>query len=102
MLEWSDRTTNQTVYGDLKKVSTILLVRRLKFAAHAWRRKNELASKILFWESTQERRTRGRPFLTYVDQLKRDTGLTTQELKSCMDDRIGWKILVNNARASSN
>jgi len=44
----------------------------------------------------QGKRKRGRPTLTFVDQLRKDTGLSTDELKTCMNDREEWKKIVVN------
>ena len=46
-------------------------------------------------------RKRGRPAITYVDQLRNDIGLSTEELKNAMEDREIWKSLVDEVRASS-
>ena len=35
---------------------------------------------------------------TYVKQLCDDTGLTTEELKTAMKDRMTWKKIVESAR----
>ena len=44
---------------------------------------------------------RGRPAITYDDQLRNDTGLPTKELKNAMEDREIWKILVDDVRVCS-
>jgi hypothetical protein len=40
----------------------------------------------------------GRPTMTYVDQLRKDTGLSTKELKRTVNDHEAWKRLVNDVR----
>ena len=44
---------------------------------------------------------RGRPTLTYVDQLQNDTGLSIVELKNIMENRKEWMKLVNGVRVRS-
>ena len=98
---WRDRKTNKELYGKLSSITTVLQERRLKFIGHMWRRMDEIASQMLLWEPKQGTKKRGRPALTYVDQLRKDTELTTEELKNIMDDREEWRKLVNDIRASS-
>ena len=42
-----------------------------------------IARDLLFWDPTHGSRGRGRPRTTYVDVLRRDTGL--------MQDRVLWR-----------
>ena len=62
--------------------------------------KSGKASQVLLWQPGQGIRKRGRPAITFVVQLKKDTELTTEELKTTMDDREDWRKLVNDVRAS--
>ena len=39
--------------------------------------------------------------MTYVDQLRRETGWSTEELKNIMDKSELWRILVNDVRVWS-
>ena len=39
--------------------------------------------------------------MTYVDQLRRETGWSTEELKNIMDKGELWRILVNDVRVWS-
>ena len=39
--------------------------------------------------------------MTYVDQLRGDTALSTEELKNIVDKRELWMILVNDVRVCS-
>ena len=101
-VSWKDHKTNKELYGNLCSITTSLRIRRLNFIGHSWRRKDELASQLLLWEPRQGARKRGRPAITYVDQLRTDTGLLIEELRTIMDDPEEWRKLVKNVRASSN
>ena len=72
-ISWRQHMTNDELYGDLVRISDVLRVKRLRFIGHMWRRKEELVHKLLMWEPKQGKRKRGRPALTYVDQLRKDT-----------------------------
>ena len=50
-----------------------------------------MAKELLFWEPTQGSKSRGRPAITYVDQLISDTGLPKRDIQRAMDNREMWK-----------
>ena len=98
---WRDSITYNDLYGKLSKITAVLKGRRLISDGHMWRTKEELVCLLLIWEPKQRTRKRGRPAITYDDQLRNDTGLPTKELKNAMEDREIWKILVDDVRACS-
>ena len=52
----------------------------------------EVAGSLVLWEPTQGKRSRGGQHLTYVDQLKKDTGLTdVREIRSKILERDVWR-----------
>ena len=74
------------------------MVRRLKFIGHIWRRKQELVCQMLMWEPKQETRKIGRPAMRYVNELRSDNGLLTEEQKDIMNERELWRILANDVQ----
>ena len=46
-LTWEDKVPNRELYGDIPTLSSEIRQRRLRFAGHCWRRKDELCSQIL-------------------------------------------------------
>ena len=49
---------------------------------------------LVLWEPTQGKFSRGSQRLTYVDRLRKDTGLqTTVELKTLMMDKCEWRAM---------
>ena len=97
-VSWNDHMTNKELYGKLTKLTDQLQIRRLKFIGHCWRRKEEVINKVLMWEPKHGRQRRGRPPITYLDQLRSDTGLRREELTTIMEDREAWKKLVTGVR----
>ena len=90
---------NEDVYGCLPKVSWKIAERRCRLAGHCVRHPEEEASKTVLWIPTGGRVNRGRKATTYIDTLKRDTGLQdTNELRATMLDRNTWKDYVSLAR----
>ena len=54
----------------------------------------EVSNLVVLWEPTQGKFNRGSQRLTYVDRLRKNTGLqTTAELKTIMKDKCGWRAI---------
>ena len=96
-VHWSDRVTNEILYGKLPKLSDKIAARRLRLAGHCQRHPELGAPRLILWEPTHGQRGRGRPKMTYVDQLKSDTwATTTGELAAMMNDRTVWRRTVDS------
>jgi len=87
-LHWEDHPTLGVIYGSLPRISTVLTSRRLRFAGHCFRSKEELISDLLLWCPIGTIRSRK---LTFLNTLKRETGLEIEELKTAMQDRELWR-----------
>ena len=96
-----EHKTNKELHGNLPNITDTLLIRRLRFIGHCWRKKDEVISELLLWEPKHGARKRGRPATTYVNQLRNDTGLSIAELKSIMGNRKEWMKLLNRVRVRS-
>ena len=99
-ISWMQHPTKSQLYGPIPAISTILRERRMRFAGHCWRAKQELASDLLLWTPRHGQTRVGRPAITYIDQLCRDTGYLAEDLATLMQDRNGWRDRLN-VRASS-
>ena len=98
-VHWSSHTPNEELYGNLPRVADKIAVRRLRLSGHCYRHPELSAQKLILWEPTHGTRDRGRPQTTYVDVLKRDTGVTsTSELATLMKDREVWRSHVRARR----
>ena len=101
-VNWSERITNEKLYGKLPRLSDKIAARRLRLAGHCQRHPELGAHRLILWEPTHGQRRRGRPRTTFVDQLKRDTGTTTTgELAAMMKDRKIWRKAVDSRLRSS-
>ena len=98
---WRNHMTNKELYRDLLPISVRLRERRLRFSGHCWRSKSETISQLLMWEPSRGKRTRGRPAMTYLDQLEKDTCIQRQEVPNIMENRTEWKKLIMSVRACS-
>ena len=100
-VSWEDHITNRDLYQDLLPITEVIKERRLRFVGHCWRSKSELASKLILWDPSHGKRSRGRPAITFIDQLEEDTGIRRNELPKLMDDRLHWKNLIIEVRVRS-
>ena len=91
-IDWRSHTTNKEVYGHLPKATMKIQERRMRLAGHVHRHPELVANRLLLWEPNHGARSRGRPCMTYVDNLRDDTGLTsTGEIGGLMADRLLWR-----------
>ena len=96
-IHWSQFLTNEQLYGNLPKITEKIRRRRLMFAGHCRRSENEMVSKVVLWEPKHGWRKQGRPAMTYIDSLVKDTDLTVDELDTCMRDRGTWRTITARA-----
>ena len=87
-ISWKAHVTNKNLYGNLTPITVVLRQRRLRFIGHCWRSKAEVIQRLILWEPQHGNRKRGRPKITYIDQLERDTGIMRGNLGRAMEDRI--------------
>jgi len=97
--QYTQRITNNTLYGALPKLSSKIAQRRLRLSGHAQRHPELTLNKVLLWEPTHGVAKRGRPYLTFVDNLRADTGLkSVGDISRLMEDRELWRSTVHGAR----
>ena len=71
-ISWKQYLTNNELYRNIPPISSTLRDRRLKFAGHCFRRKEELASDQILWQPLHGVRTPYRPYITFIDKLAED------------------------------
>ena len=97
--QYTERITNNKLYGALPKLSSKIAQRRLRLSGHAHRHPELTLNKVLLWEPTHGVAKRGRPHLTFVDNLRADTGLKSiKDISNLMEDRELWRRTVHGAR----
>ena len=77
-MDWKLQITNKTVYGQLPRVTSKIQERRMKLAGHIQRHSDLIAHHVLLWDPKHGYRGRGRPKLTFLDIIRRDTDLRGQ------------------------
>ena len=101
-ISWKQKLTNEQLYQDLPPISSKVRCQRMRLAGHCHRHPEEIASQLVFWEPTRGKPNRGRPAVSYIDNLKADTNLSeVADIKKLMEDRKLWTKLSNLARAEA-
>ena len=73
--------------------------RRMGLAGHCARHPELAASNLILWEPKHGTRSRGRPATTYIDTLRRDTGLSnTGEIRALMINSDLWRAAIRDSR----
>ena len=88
---WSQKVTNEVLYGAIEKISTKIRRRFLKFSGHCLRRDDEVVSDLVLLEPTHGTRRRVRPPEIYIRNLERETGIPASEMRVAMMNRAIWR-----------
>ena len=84
---WRQHSTRHQLYGHLPPITKTIQARRTKHAGHCWRSRIELISDVLQWTPTYGRAKAGQPAGTYILQLCKDMGCSSEDLPEAMNDR---------------
>ena len=64
----------------------------MTIAGHCAWHKDEACHDLIFWQSRNGKRNRGRPLIIFIDNLKNDTELDdVEEIRNVMSDREDWR-----------
>ena len=87
------------LYGALPRVTDKIRARRMGLAGHCVRHPELVASNLILWEPKHGTHSRGRPATTYIDTLRRDTGLSnTGEIRALMINSDLWRAAIRDSR----
>ena len=101
-LKWQQHITNEQLYGNLPKASMKIRERRMRLSGHCLRHTEDMVSRLILWELRTGDSRRGRRILTYIDNLKADTGLdTSQDISTAMNNRDVWRHYIKLARGNT-
>ena len=93
-VHWKQHMTNAELYDKLPRISQKIRERRTRFAGHCFRCEEPVSNMIL-WAPKHGNKKPGRPALTYIDILKKDSGWDSDSIKTAMQDRGEWKAIVD-------
>ena len=96
---WTAKRTNEWVFetGGVSR-SLLASVKEIKPAYYGHiilRKKGDCLEKELIRGTTPGSRTRGRPKMTWIDNIKSWTGLSLTELVRNLEDRHQWRKIVH-------
>lgn len=95
-IRWPNVISNADLFGSIPMPTVMIAKRRMRLAGHIARHDDILANSVLFWDPNQGHRRPGRPHLTYMDMLRKDTGLNCpEEIRTVMLDRGLWRGLIS-------
>ena len=98
-MSWEEHVRNVDLYGSLPRLSDKIRKRRLTMAGHNVRHPELVASGLVLWEPANGSRSAGGRRTTFIDVLKRDTGLeVTTEVRTLMKDRQRWRAAIHDSR----
>ncbi|KAI8498174.1 hypothetical protein Bbelb_241180 [Branchiostoma belcheri] len=97
-IHWSQHVTNRDLYADLPRFSGKIRSRRLRFAGHCHRSREEIVAELVLWTPKHGRRKAGRQAATYIDCLRRVTGLEVDYLGQVMEDRECWSAILSRGQ----
>ena len=98
-VSWEEHVRNVDLYGSLPRLSDKIRKRRMTMAGHNVRHPELVASGLVLWEPAHGSRSAGGRRTTFIDVLKRDTGLeVTNEVRTLMEDRQRWRAAVHDSR----
>ena len=99
-LSWKLLPTSQRIYGTLPTISEVVRERRLRFAGHCYRAKDQAITNLVLWQLPTPHRKGARP-LSYTTTIIRDTGIRLEDLRNAMEDKDTWRSMVKHVSAAA-
>ena len=66
-------------------ITKTIKIRRTRHAGQCWRSRDKLVSDVDLWTPSHGRAKSGRPAITYIQQLRADTGCSPEDMLKAMD-----------------
>jgi exonuclease III len=91
-ISWTAKRTNKSITDEIdpgSSLENIIARQKLTYFGHVMR-SNGLEKDIMTGMG-EGKRERGRPRTRWLDEIKERTGLSLQELKEAVRDRVGWR-----------
>ena len=98
-LSWKSHPSISQIYNKLPRVSSLVKYRRVQFAGHCFRADAEVISSLLLWRPSYGKSRRRK--LSFPDVISRDTGFSTEDLRTAMRDRNVWSDVVQSIIATA-
>ena len=99
-VKWTEKRTNQSVskeIGSPKQMLETINVRKLKYVGHICCHTDTGLVLNVLQGKTQSAQKRGRPPISYIENLKKSLGLNLQNITYESQDRNRWRHIVDRA-----
>ena len=103
-ISWEDKRTNESVLAELSVKRSFLYEikkRRLKYVGHAVRNPRTNLMSTVLQGKVEGKRSRGRPTNTYIENIRKDSGLSLSQIVRRSEDRDVWRRVVAYAGAAN-
>ena len=100
-----DRRTNVSILEELnveRELYGIIVKRKMSYFGHMSRKKNLNLTKTIVQGKPEGKRGKGRPRISYVDNIKQWTELSTQGAFQATQDREAWRKKTRKAVQAAN
>ena len=98
-LSWKSHPSISQINNKLPRVSSLVKYRRVQFAGHCFRADAEVISSLLLWRPGYGKSRRRK--LSFPDVISRDTGFSTEDLRTAVGDRNVWSDVVQSMVATA-
>ena len=99
-VKWTDKRTNQSILKEIrspKQMLETINVRKLKYVGHICRHTDTGLMLNVLQGKTQSARKRGRPPISYIENIKRSLGLNLHNIIFESQDRNRGRHIVDRA-----
>ena len=79
-IHWRIYPSQERLYGDLVRITSVIKERRTRFSGHCYRTKDEVVSDLILWTPKHGKSKVGRPSKTYTKQLTEDVDCQLEDL----------------------
>lgn len=96
-ISWNEHQTNVNVLNNIGNPRSLLnrvIAKQLTYFGHTNRRDGGNLEKQVMFGTIEGNRGRGRPRISWLDNLKKVTGMTLQELSRSAQNRVHWRTFV--------
>ena len=104
-VSWKAKRTNASILEELnasKQLSTYVSKRKLKYVGHVVRNTRTTLMASVLQGKIEGPRKKGRPPISYAENILRVSGLSVAGVARECQDREGWRRVVNSLGAAAN
>ena len=93
-ISWREHKAKDQIYRDIPPSSATVAQRRVRFAGHFFRAKDQVIPDVFYWRLPCP--NRGPRPLNYIDVIGRDTEAEIVDLPNIMRDKHLWRDIVHS------